>query len=108
LIDEPAVGLGQLAGGDAPVAVLLQPGHGDRTKTLLGGGVLREQDGELPAVHPAHQGVQQQALGGAGRADEQGFSWAIRAVRTTSTSSSRSIRVSLSSLRVVRNFSCTA
>ena len=37
LVEEGAVGLGQLAGGDAAVAVLLQAGDADRAEQLLRG-----------------------------------------------------------------------
>jgi hypothetical protein len=71
LVDEGEVGLGESAGGDPGVAVLLEPDHGEGAEHLLGHAELREQDGELPAAGPGEQGVQEERFSTAGRADQQ-------------------------------------
>jgi hypothetical protein len=71
LVEEAAVGLGQLAGRDPAVLVLLEPGDADRAEQLLGRREPGQQAGERGAAQPPHHGLHQQALGAARRADQQ-------------------------------------
>jgi len=65
------VRLGQLAGDDTRVPVLLERLEADRPEQLLGSRELREEPFEVAAAEGLRDGAHERALRGAGWPDEQ-------------------------------------